>query len=198
MPSDRELDHLIDAALSSYSATEAQSGLEQRILTNALAEPPRRSRFIWARTLAVPTAACLLLFLFFAGRHNSHPSNLQATATTAPETATASPRQTPATNSFPSPRKRFIPHVVSAKPSIVRQTLPKEDVFPSPSPLTAEERAAIALVRDPAPMPQQTDVATRVEINPIHIAELEIQPIAHPDDLPSSLPTESASRNQQP
>lgn len=198
MPSNRELEHLIDAALSSYSATEARPGLEQRILTNALTESPRRSQFACAWTLAVPTAACLLAFLFFAGRHNSHRNTLVATAVTTPATAPVSPRQTPATDSFPSPRKRSIPHQASAPPSTVSQKLPKEEVFPSPSPLTAEERAAIALVRDPAPMPQQTDVAARVEITPIHIAELQIKPIAHPDDLPSSLATESNVKALQP
>jgi hypothetical protein len=198
MPSDRELDHLIEAALTSYSATEAHPGLEQRILANALTESPRRSRFSWAWALAVPTAACLVILLFFAGRHTSHRNTLEATATAAPETATASPRQTPVTDSFPSPRKRSIPHKASAQPSMVSQTLPKEEVFPSPSPLTAEERAAIALVRDPAPMPQQTDTPTRVEITPIHIAELQIKPIAHPDDLPSSLATESNVKALQP
>jgi len=198
MPSDRELDQLIDAALTSYSATKAQPGLEQRILANALTESPRRSRFAWAWALAVPTAACLLLFLFFAGRHNSHRNTLEATATTDPETAVTSPRQTSAMDSFPSPQKRSIPGTVSAKPLIVRQTLPREEVFPSPSPLTAEERAAIALVRDPAPMLQQTDVAARVEITPIHIAELQIKPIAQPDDLPSSLATESSLKTPQP
>ncbi len=197
MPTDRELDQLIDTALPSYSAAEPQSGFEQRILTNALAEYPRRRRFAWAWALALPAAACLLVFLFFSGRHNSHQRKLEATATTVPAITAPSPRETPATDSIPSPRKRSIPHKLSAQPSTIRETLPMQDVFPSPSPLTAEERAAIALVRDPAPMPQQTDTAVRVEINPIHIAELQIKPIAHPDDLPSSLATESTVKALQ-
>ena len=197
MPTDRELDQLIDAALPSYSAAEPRPGLEHRILTNAVEEYPRRGRFAWAWALAVPAAACLLAFLFFAGRHNSYRSTLEATATTAPATTAASPRETPATDSFPSPRKGSIPHKLPTQPSTTRETLPKEEVFPSPSPLTAEERAAIALVHDPPQMPRQIDTAG-VEISPIHIAELQIKPIAPPDDLSGSLATESSPKAQQP
>jgi len=198
MPSDRELDRLIDDALSSYSATEAQPGLEHRILSHALAEPQPKRSLAWPWALAIPAAACILVFLFFAGRHNSHRRTLEATATPAPAITTAAPRETPATDSFPSPRKRSIPNKVPTQPSTARETLPKEEVFPSPSPLTAEERAAIALVRDPPQMPRQIDTAG-VEISPIHIAELQIKPIApSDDDLPSSFATESSPKAQQP
>ncbi len=197
MPSDRELDQLIDAALPGYSATEPQPGFDHRILSRVFAEPRRQRRFVWAWALALPAAACLLVLLFFAGRHNSDRNTLEAIATTAPETTSPSSPQTQGTDSSPSPRKRSIPQKTSAQPSIIRQTLPKEEVFPSPSPLTVEERAAIALVRNPAPMPPQTDTAG-VEINPIHIAELQIKPIAPLGDLSSSLPTESSLKIQQP
>ncbi len=40
MPTDRELDQLIDAALPSYSAAEPRPGLEQRILTQCARESP--------------------------------------------------------------------------------------------------------------------------------------------------------------
>jgi hypothetical protein len=87
---------------------------------------------------------------------------------------------------------------VSTRPSTTREALPKEDVFPSPSPLTAEERAAIALVRDPVKMRREIDTAG-VEISPIRIAELQIKPIAPPnDDLSGFLATELSLKAQQP
>jgi hypothetical protein len=198
MPTDRELDQLIDAALPSYSAAEPQPGFEHRILRHALAkQQPKRSLF-WAWALALPIAACLLISLFFIEHHNSHRSTLEATAKTTPATTAATPRKTPATDSFPSPRKGSIPHKVSTRPSTTREALPKEDVFPSPSPLTAEERAAIALVRDPVKMRREIDTAG-VEISPIRIAELQIKPIAPPnDDLSGSLASESSLKAQQP
>jgi hypothetical protein len=196
MPTDRELDRLIDAALPSYSSAKPRPGLEHRILRHALAEPQPRRSLAWA--LAVPTAACLLAFLVFAGRHNSYRSTLKATATTAPATTSASPPETPAMNSFPAAQTRSIPHKASIRPLTTREALPKEDVFPSPSPLTVEERAAIALVSDPAKMPREIDMAG-VEISPIHIAELQIKPITPPnDDLSGSLATESSLKAQQP
>ncbi len=198
MLTDRELDQLIDTALPSYSAAEPRPGIEHRILARAFAESPRQRRFRWAWALALPAAACLLALLFFAGHHNSHRSTLEATATTAPATSAASPRETPATDSFSSPRKRPFTHKLATQPSTIHESLPKEDVFPSPSPLTAEERAAIALVRDPPQMHRQIDTAG-VEINPIHIAELQIRPISPSgDDLPGSLATEPSPKAQQP
>jgi len=198
MPTDRELDELIDAALSSYSATEARPGLEQRILTNALAEHPRRRRFAWAWAFAVPAAACLLLFLFFAERHNSSPSTLEATVITAPASAAASPRETPKANSLPPPLNRSIPHNAPTKPPTTPETLPKQDVFPSPSPLTAEEQTLFAYNRSQL----RATIArrgTQLEINPLTISELQIEPLDIPAlDQPALSPSESGRNEQQP
>jgi hypothetical protein len=197
MPTDRELDHLIDAALSSYSATDPRPDLEQRILGHALAEPQHGRSPAWAWVFALPTAACLFAFLFFAGHRDSHRSTLEATARTVPAMVAGSPHETPPTSAHPTPRMRSISHIRSTRPAAVPEVLPKEDVFPSPSPLTAEERAAIALTREPARMPQQSNTA-EIEISPIHIAELQIKPIAPPGDLLGSPATESFPEAQQP
>ena len=109
MPTDRELDDLIDAALPSYSAAEPRPGLEHRILTPYAGRIPSRRGFTWAWAFAVPAAACLLVFLFFAGRHNSYRSTLEATATTAPVATAAIPGKRRQRDSFPSPRKRSDP-----------------------------------------------------------------------------------------
>jgi hypothetical protein len=198
MLTDPELDQLIDAALPSYSSADPRPGLEHRILSHAFAQPKPKRSLIWAWALALPVAACLLAFLFFAGRHNFYRRVVEATTTTPLAPTAVGPRETPPTDPLPSPRNRSIRRKVSARPSTTRERLPKEEVFPSPSPLTAEERAAIALVRDPAPMPAQIDTK-EVAINPIHIAELEIEPIAPSDDDSSgSLVTESSPKAQQP
>jgi hypothetical protein len=199
MPTDRELDQIIDAALPSYSATEPQPGFEHRILSRTLTAPRSQNRFAWAWALAVPAAACLLALLFVAGRHDSHRVMLKATSIPAPATAETSRRETPVISSLPSLRNASIFHKLPTRPSTAQEMLPKEEVFPSPSPLTAEERAAIALVRDPAPpIPRQTDTAAGVEIDPIHIAELQIKPIAPPDDLSAALAIDSSPKAQQP
>jgi hypothetical protein len=197
MPTDRELDQLIDAALSSYSAMEARPGLERRILANALADHPRQRRLAWAWSFAIPAAACLLLFLFFAERHHSSRSTLEATATTAPLTNTASPREAPATKSLPS-QKRSIPHNLSTQPSTAPERLPKQDVFPSPSPLTAEEQTLFAYNRSQL----RATIAhrgTQLEINPLTISELQIEPLDIPAlDQPALSPSESGRNEQQP
>ena len=198
MLSDRELDQLIDAALAGYSATEARPGIEQRILTHALAEYPRQRRFALGWALAVPAAACVLVILFFAGRHDSYPSTLEATATTAPAATAASPREAPATDSFPSPRKQSARPKLPTRPSTARETLPKQDLFPSPSPLTAEEQALVAYNRAQL-RATITHPGSQLGINPLSIAELEIKPLNIPAlDSLDSKPSESERNYQQP
>lgn len=197
MPGDLEFDDLIDAALSGYSATEAQPGLERRILENALAQCPRLRRLTWAWAFVGPAAVCLMVFLLFSARRNSHRSTFEATVTTTPAIPVESYREPPQTYSFPSPSKRSIPHKSSTQRPTAGERLPKEEVFPSPTPLTAEERAAVALVRVPPRMPRQADTAG-VAIDPIHIAELQIKPIVPPDESSGTQATESSPEAQQP
>ncbi len=198
MPSDLELERLIDAALSSYSATEARPGLEQRILANALTESPRRRRFGWALAFAVPAAACLLLFLFFAERYNSDRTKFEATATTSSASPVVSRRETPQTKSSPAPQKRLVPHKASTQLLATHEALPKKEVFPSPSLLTAEERSLIAY--NAAQLRATSAGAdTQLNINSLIISELQIKPLDIPAlDLPASKASEFSRNEQQP
>jgi hypothetical protein len=196
MPTDRELDDLIDAALPSYSAAEPRPGLQHRIIAHALAQPHRRKRLGWAWAFAVPAIACLLLFIL--PRHHTVPQSAVAsgpTTMTPPSIDSNIPLRT-----TPSPVQAEATHIHSAMAShpATHEPLPKQNVFPSPSPLTAEEQALVAYNR--AQLRATTTIPdTELEINPIHVAELQIKPITILAlDLPASSPTESGRNDQQP
>jgi hypothetical protein len=56
--------------------------------------------------------------------------------------------------------------------------LPKEAVFPSPSPMTPEERALLLLARrDPDLLADAFSTGNRLNAAPIQIAPIEIQPL---------------------
>lgn len=209
MQSDRELDRIIDAALPGYSLAEPRPGLEHRILQQLIQErcilqqrmlvgarmdrAPLR-RLLWS-LVAVPAIACLLL-IYLKTPKGPHP-NTESVAVNVP--APTPPRRlataAPPTKIQP---KQLAEH--PRKPSAAAVSLPKLDVFPTPSPLIAEERALIALSRSQVPIPSQTEAA-EVKIAPIHIAELQIEPVAVPPLASAIDPAESTEpkqRNQQP
>jgi len=176
MPSDRELDQLdrlIDASLPGYSQAEPRPGFERRVLACARAE--RRFRLSpfagWA--LAVPAIGCLLLVLVI--RHNTGASHREPQ----PQTAAASipGKSAPAiiASGRPPVAEISTKSRKSARP-VSQQALPKQDVFPTPSPLTNEERAIVAFSPIPAQLPMPPDSSIS-QIDPIHIAELQIKPL---------------------
>ena len=199
MPTDRELDQLIDAALPSYSAAEPQTGFEQRILHRAFAEPRPKPNFVWAWALAVPAIACLLIFFVLPGRRTlprSSPST-RSTAdmgTTAPALPEANAGANIGARTPPSVRQKsaqirplMAPHPAASEP------LPKQDIFPSPSPLTAEEQTLLAYDRAQL-RATKTTPAGESEINPIRITELDIKPLA----IPSLDLSANGQSDQQP
>ena len=66
MPEDRELDQLIDTALSTYA--EPRAGIEARVLAHLSTQPTHRHWLPWA--IALPIAACIALLLMLYPRPN--------------------------------------------------------------------------------------------------------------------------------
>jgi hypothetical protein len=192
MQNDRELDDLIDEALPGYSLAEPRPGLEQRILACARAEQHQRKRFSWPWLFAASAAACLLLLFFLSGPNR--PSRKSAAAKPV-NTPVADPVGAEVVAKPAAPvlqPKRVRSHPLSNQAAEL--SLPKQDVFPTPQPLTAEERTLIALSRVPNPMPRHPEAAA-VNIEPIRIAELQIAPLVVPT-LDES--TQPITKDKQP
>lgn len=121
-----ELDDLLNRALASYSTAEPRLGLERRVL-NSVLTAPKPSRFPrWV--IAIPVLASVL-FLLIDRKESPRPARPPITARqmVTPEIVRAA--ETPA-------RRRQVRMRSAQKPA----------AFPTPSPLTTEERALLQLV----------------------------------------------------
>ncbi len=186
-----DLDQLIDSALANYA--EPNIGLEDRILTQLEAHrastrantTPTRKRWlrkalIWP--IALPLAACAILIVIFLPRTTHQSPTQQAQRSTAPQTQSAQ------NNAAPQPREHHTqPHLAAARAS--RRTthkpapLPKQDIFPTPRPLSPEEQAMAHFVANTPPSEiQAMQQAQQQQDKPLHIAAITIQPIQPLDE----------------
>jgi len=164
-----ELDKILDGALSSYSREEPRPGLHARVL-DRIRSPQEGSRFGWLRwAVAIPAFACVLFLAvtFWSTRDSipksSHPARAIAQAG-------------PVANAAPIVRARG--KIKVHKRSARRMSLPKREKFPTPAPLTSEERALLAFV---ARLPKQAEEilinAKRRSAEPLQIEEIHIEPL---------------------
>jgi hypothetical protein len=168
-----QLDSMLDDALAVYSAAEPLAGLEKRVLQRLRAaeatshRPPR-----W--TLAFAAAAALVLVaIVMRGPRNPAPktegvARVEIPAPLRPAAAVDRPRVTPKHD-----RGR-----IAARLSPSPELLPKQEQFPAPAPLTAEERVLRSFVEGhPAEAQQVFAQLQRRSNEPIQIEPIQIAPL---------------------
>ena len=134
-----DLDRLLDAALTKYSAVEPRKGLEERILANLEAERGRTVPHGWWRWGVVAAVAVLLIALSFALRSGKVPTptvvrQVQPPSTSSREAETHASKRSP----VPARSPHRTAHAVQTRPAVA--AAPKLDVFPSPEPLSEQEQ----------------------------------------------------------
>jgi hypothetical protein len=161
-----ELDKILDSTLTSYSQEEPRPGLGGRVL-NRIRAAGVGHRFSWLRwAMAIPAFACVLfLVVTFWSKRDSVPRASKPAPVIA-KTAPAAP-VTPGAVQITASRRR-LKHL----------RLPKREQFPTPTPLTTEERALLAFI---AHSPKQAremlaDAKSRSQ-EPIQIKEIHIEPL---------------------
>ncbi len=157
-----DLDKLIDSGLAEYSNAEPLSGLDGRILGRIRVEAAarRRRRIFWLLALAIPEVAVILFAVWMQK---------------------AAPKVVPVARVSPPPIVQAPPPVIDAKavtrprtaPRPRRMELPKQAVFPTPSPLTPQERMLVALAES-HPRALEMKPVEQIEIEPIEIAPLQV------------------------
>lgn len=153
---DDELDRLLDAALNQYGAVQPREGLESRILArlrSQSAEPARRAWWRWFTAAA--TVAALAVIISMASRPHAkpQPSVAQHPSVRLPAPNLAAPSEPrPA---MQRPKRRW--H--AARDTQVAQALPKLDQFPSPQPLSEQEKL---LARYVAVYPKQAALLAKL------------------------------------
>lgn len=141
---ERMVDRLLNQALGPHEI-EPRPGLENRILANLRAQPERRPWWRWLWVPAVIAAVVLLTVLVRVNMWRESPTHVtrsQARATR-PELAPATPPLSAQHPAMAAHKKRNHP---VARPRLAHG-LPRQDVFPSPVPVTSEEQMLLALSR---------------------------------------------------
>ena len=133
----------------------------------------RFSSYKIVRLPALSLAAILVLNGCGSKSENTAATTPAPAAAPAPEAAAAVP---PVAAPVPAPA----PAAVATAPAPA--PLPKLDVFPTPQPLSSEEQALVHFVtHTPSSELQAMQKPTQEQDEPLHIAEIVIQPIASPD-----------------
>jgi hypothetical protein len=150
------LDQALDAALAKYAAVEPRSGLNERILANLQAEQMRVPERAWRRWgFAAAVAAVIVVAVALAWK--SGPAQQQIVVHPSP--TLQSPQQSPpqveandqhvGVESATTPKHRTtVRHSQSVVSTVVATANPKLDVFPSPQPLSEQERILMSYVAD--------------------------------------------------
>ena len=139
-----ELDSTLDTALAKYTAVEPRAGLEERVLANLQAERERvLDRASWRWSVAGALAAVFVAGIALAWRSGT-PSHLDvANPGSRPPQVLKNPGTSDAIDQIPT--TRMVPTGKGAArhqaPSVVAAIRPpKLDHFPSPQPLSEQEK----------------------------------------------------------
>jgi len=142
-----DLDRTLDAALAKYASVEPREGMEERILANLRAADTRSAQRAWWNWGFAVLAAVLAIAAVAVWRWSqptqrpiaNHPSTVKQ-APVAPDLAHGDGNSAPPTQSLPrrTPRHRPEGEVVAANPKL--------DVFPSPLPLSEQEKILASYV----------------------------------------------------
>jgi hypothetical protein len=194
-----DLDILLDAALVTYAEPEPCPALEAHILAST-----SRARRMSIRSFraslrlrgenwqpwTIPAFAALLLIVIFSVRHAlthraalppaaglSHmPDTLDHVPAIGTPVPTVATQQAAARSNSPQTAKAIRVAVPKQQP------LPRLEVFPTPTPLTREEQALVALAnRNPGDITQSLARSHTQPVEPLHIAAIQIPPLNPPD-----------------
>jgi hypothetical protein len=143
---DADLNRELDTSLAKFATVEPRAGLEERILANLLIERQRAAVHSWWRWPAVAALAAVIVIAVFMAWKPEKPK--QEVATQHAPTATQSTEHggpqvlTNSKNSsirpHQQPGRRPKPNAFDE--SAVVASAPKLDQFPSPQPLSEQER----------------------------------------------------------
>ncbi|MBI3475511.1 MAG: hypothetical protein HY010_07245 [Acidobacteria bacterium] len=151
MDRDREVEQWLDVALRAYGKVESRTGLESRVLANLQAEKRRLAVRRWWWTWGTAAAAVTILATLWIEVHNrrSVPNQVAGSATTQPTDDAAlhqpAPPRSLNTGQAQVPSRAARPRKQAVA---VRTGEPKLDQFPSPVPLTDQEKLLAQYVRE--------------------------------------------------
>ena len=163
------LDRMLDAALKQYAAVQPREGLEGRIVARIRSQSAERASHAWWRwfTAAAAVGALALIITMALRPHaKPQPSVAQHLSVTVPVPKVAATSQP--TKAVQRPKRRLQP----AADTQVAKALPKLDQFPSPQPLSEQEKLLASYV---AVYPKQAALLARLRTEELERERIEEQ-----------------------
>lgn len=174
-----DLDQLLDAALSTYA--DPGPNLAPRVLAQVSARAAarlRRLQWLWGTGLATTAAVALLLLLIAPWRAPQQGVAPHTEATVVRQPHPVLPAEA---SHFARPSPERAHRMPPERPLAVSVTLPKEQMFPAPRPLSVEEQALVHLVVQSTPDERRDILAAQQQSDaPLRISAISIPPIQPP------------------
>jgi len=164
-----EVDRLLDAALKQYAAVQPREGLEGRILARMRSETAERASHAWWRWLrAAAAVGALAVAIAMTLRPHARPQPMvaQHPSVTLPAGKLAASSQPRKTVQRPTRRVHAVAEIQ------VPKALPKLDQFPSPQPLSEEEKLLASYV---AVYPKQAALLAKLRTEELERERIEQQ-----------------------
>ena len=155
---EEDLDRLLDEGIQSYVAAEPLAGLEQRVLARTRTAPKRNH----APAFLAAAGACAATVILTVAFHT--------TPTPPPVLPPVPPPAHVAIAPIPKP-------VLATQRPRTTHKLPKQRQFPTPQPVTAEERLLLALIAAHPDQTAQAFASLHSQSDPIEIKPIEIKPL---------------------
>jgi hypothetical protein len=174
-----QFDELVDYALSEYRDAEPLSGLEDRVLQRL---QPVGRRFAWWMWGAIAICAALVLIGVWIGVENPTTPHLPTDGKYGPPTSTqptqareqaSPPISSPESKELARVTKTPTPPKTGGAGHPARTTIVTQRVFPTPTPLTAQERAFMASLQGNSAVA----ASGAAPDSSIAIAEIQIKPL---------------------
>jgi hypothetical protein len=156
-PKDTALNRMLDIALAKYAMAEPRTGLEDRILANIRAEQARAAEHAWWRPgiwrwgLAAAIAAIVVAAVGVTLNLEKPPQPLVKNPPSVParQNETQEQETQAARRNEAPPKHELARHAIthSIQPKTVAEAYPKLDRFPSPQPLSEQEKLLLEYVK---------------------------------------------------
>ncbi len=187
MEANDKLNQWLDQALDQYSKIEPRAGLEMRVMASVAAERERRAKQrIWAWSFAAGSAcAAIVIVLWLGGAAKREYSQSAEQRSQSVKAVTRQPQ--PSTSS----RARHLEaEVQSAKHGprrtrtsrveLVSKALPKADQFPSPRPLSEQEKLLLSYVSASPRADVANPVPAAKDLEDLQISRLRVTSLNTP------------------
>jgi hypothetical protein len=169
------LDRILDLALAKYAAVAPREGLENRILGNLQAQRgqvPNRAGHRWYAMAAVAAVAVVVMTLAWRSGKNSHTSVANQPTATAAVKASSEIVSNSSTNEVRAQGPKRTPRAMKRRAYLPAEVAaqPKLDQFPSPQPLSEQEKILASYVAED---PERAILVARLRTELLRQDELE-------------------------